>query len=190
MAGAWQSGWVGLIGLVGAWGGVVAAPKPVEPVWQVSADGHEVRDTHTGLTWARCLEGTRWDGQACAGLPRMLTHAEALKLARQREPAGQWRLPRVPELQRAVVQAPSMNEAGHPVFPELPGVWLWTATAHVDGRPVNPYDYGNVQRGVTGDNAVQMNFLHGWAVHQPGGQADGKVLKRQRMAVRLVRSGP
>ncbi len=168
------------------WSGLAGAKPP--PSWQVSADGLEVLDTQTGLSWSRCLEGTHWNGQACEGVPRLLTHAEALKMATQRAPAGTWRLPRVTELQRAVVQAPAMNEAGEPVFPDVPGTWLWTGTAHVDGRPVNPYDYGNVQRGLTGDNAVQMNFLHGWAVHQPGGQADGKVLKRQRLAVRWVRS--
>ena len=181
----WQGILVGL-GLAGVGATPWAAP-PVASTWQLAAGGHEVRDTRMGLTWSRCLEGTQWDGQRCAGLPRMVSHAEALKLARQKPPAGTWRLPRVPELQHAVVQAPPLDASGQVVFPDVPGVWLWTATAHVDGRTVNPYDYGNVQRGLTGDNAVQMNFLHGWAVHQPGGQADGKVLKRQRLAVRLVR---
>lgn len=153
--------------------------------WQVSTDGSEVRDPNTGLTWSRCLEGVRWDGKRCAGLPRMLTHREALDLARGK--GDGWRLPRVPELQRMLVSAPALNEAGQALFPDVPGAWLWTATAHVNPREVNAYDYGNVQRGVTGGNAVQMNFLHGWAVHQPGGQVDGQVLKRQRLAVRWVR---
>ncbi len=162
------------------------SPKPAaSTAWQVSADGNEVRDPHTGLTWSRCLEGVRWDGKRCAGLPRMLTHREALDLARGK--GGGWRLPRVPELQRVLVSAPALNEAGAALFPDVPGVWLWTATSHVNPREVNAYDYGNVQRGVTGSNAVQMNFLHGWAVHQPGGQVDGQVLKRQRLAVRWVR---
>ena len=161
-------------------------PKPVLVAkWQVSADGSEVRDPHTGLTWSRCLEGVHWDGQRCAGLPRMLTHREALDHGRAKG-AG-WRLPRVPELQRVLVHAPAQNEVGQALFPDVPGAWLWTATAHVNPREVNAYDYGNVQRGVTRDNAVQMNFLHGWAVHQPGGQVDGQVLKRQRLAVRWVR---
>jgi hypothetical protein len=164
---------------------VATAKEPT--VWQVLADGHELLDAQTGLIWSRCLEGAQWNGRHCEGSPRLLTHAEAIKHAQQRQPVGQWRLPRVPELQRALLKAPSVKVNGEPAFPDVPGVWLWTGTAHVDGRPVNPYDYGNVQRGLTPDNAVQMNFLHGWAVHEPDGKAEGKVLKRQRLALRLVR---
>ncbi|MCZ8234957.1 MAG: DUF1566 domain-containing protein [Inhella sp.] len=166
-----------LLALVWCWaqGAARAQTQPEAAVWT---------DPQTGLTWSRCLEGMRWDGRRCLGWPRRVSHAQAAAMVRER--AG-WRLPRLPELQRLAKHAALQGASGQL---DLPAGWLWTATAHVDATPVNPYNYGNVQRGVTPDNGVQLKFLHGWALHWPDGRADGERLKREPLGVLLVRAEP
>ena len=56
-----------------------AASAPAQGRFKVSADGEEVLDTTTQLTWRRCVEGMHWDGQACAGKPAKFSYAGAKK---------------------------------------------------------------------------------------------------------------
>ncbi len=120
----------------------------------------------------------------------MVTHAQALALARarSRQEGQRWRLPRVKELQalsRKAAQATTPS-----LLPTAPGGWLWTDSATIDTRPVNPYDYNNIQRGIDAQNANNMAFLHGWTVHQDTAEARGDTPKRTRLPVRLVRADP
>ena len=65
--------------------------------YQVLADGSEVKDVQTWLTWARCGVGQRWDGNTCAGQTKRFTFDDAQKLA-----GNGWRVPTVRELHSLV----------------------------------------------------------------------------------------
>jgi hypothetical protein len=166
------------------------AGAPAEPpTLVVSQNGASVSDARTKLTWARCVEGMRWDGRTCTGKPRLLTHAEALRQGRERakqESLG-WRLPRVKELQRLASETAESGARSEVLFPASPPDWYWTATANVESKAVNPYDYKNIERGITAQNANSMAFLLAWAVNMSSGAARGDVLKRMKLPVRLVR---
>ncbi len=59
----------------------------------ILAEGSEVKDVQTGLVWARCSMGQRWDGKTCTGEARKFTFDEAQGLA-----GNGWRVPTVREL--------------------------------------------------------------------------------------------
>lgn len=165
--------------------------QPDRPGMMPSTDGLFVVDTKARQVWSRCLEGTQWDGHACAGTPHLATYAEALSLAsaRSKKDGLRWRVPRVKELQRLTSKAARTRQQGQaPVFPATPGDWLWTESANIDTRRVNQYQYSSIERGVTPHNANNLAFLHGWAVNTQTGEARGDVLKRSKLPVRLVRA--
>jgi hypothetical protein len=151
---------------------------------QASPDGQVLIDEAAGIAWARCVEGMKWDGRHCTGTPQHLTHAQALNAAAQRRQAEglDWRLPRAAELKRLPKAAP-----GNALLADAPTELHWSSTTTIDTSAFNPYDYGNIQRGVNMHNANRATFLHGWAVNPATGEAHGDVPKRTRLAVRLVR---
>lgn len=157
-----------------------------------SADGRELRDATSGRHWSRCVEGMRWDGRACQGRPALFTHAEALAMARARSEAEglAWRVPRLPELKQfgeRLAQAPQPAA----LAPAAPAGWYWTSSARIDSDAVNPYAYGNVQRGATGTSADRLRPQFGWALDPRSGEARGDMPKRERLPLRLVReAGP
>lgn len=161
-----------------------------EPEMAPSADGSEVL-TRGGLAWARCVEGMQWSGRSCTGVPRALSHAEARNLAASRRQADglAWRVPRVQELQalfnKRHAAGPRMDEA---LFPGTPVDWHWTSTTTLNTSAVNPYNYGNIRRGVTGANVNQISYLHGWAVSGENGQVSGDFTKKSKLLLRLVRN--
>lgn len=170
-----------------------AATRPAQaplPALQVSPDGTLVIDPRARLAWPRCVEGMRWTGSGCTGLPQLFTYGEAQALVRQRwkDEGVRWRLPRVNELRRLVnrsVQPPSMDTR---LFPAAPLEWHWTGTASVNASAVNPYAYGNVTRGGAGES--NLSVQQGWAVDMASGQARGDVGRGTRLPVRLVRPAP
>lgn len=74
--------------------------KYSEAAYNLSADGSEVTDTASGLTWSRCAAGQSWGGTACIGLVRTYTHEQALQHAtvQSANSGKQWRLPNIKEL--------------------------------------------------------------------------------------------
>ena len=158
--------------------------------WTLSEDGATVIDTRAGLAWPRCVEGMRWSGKTCTGQPRLLDRAEATALATGRWKAEgvDWRLPRVPELQRLIDKSTSPPGLNPALFPAAPGGWHWSATANVSGRGGNPYNYGTVMQGQGGAGAGQMAMINGWAVNLSTGEASGDTARSSRLPVRLVRS--
>jgi len=167
----------------------LAGKQAQPPDLVVSKDGTCVSDLRSKLAWSRCAEGMQWNGQTCAGEPHLVSHAEALSLARARSKADglQWRVPRVKELQHLVSKAAHAGPREAVFFPASPADWHWTVSANIDVSPVNQYDYANIERGVTAQNANRMAFLHGWAVNAQSGVARGDVPKRTKLPVRLVR---
>ena len=168
-----------------------AVPIPVDAPALVPADnGAQVLDPYTGLAWARCVEGMRWNGKACTGVAQLLTYGEAQALARKRWQADgvRWRLPRVNELRRLVNRKALPPSVDTQLFQAMPRDWLWTGTASVNTNTVNPYAYGNVARGGAGES--NMSVQQSWAVDMASGEARGDVGRATRLHVQLVRPAP
>ncbi|MDO4724850.1 MAG: DUF1566 domain-containing protein [Comamonadaceae bacterium] len=122
------------------------------------ANNAEVRDTETGLIWARCSVGQSWDGSACTGAASAMTHEAALAHAKGQ--AG-WRLPNVKELSSLVDRGCSAPAIDATVFPNTPGNWYWTSTPYA-GNPAGAWSVNfsvgnayNLHRGVD-DGAVRL----------------------------------
>lgn len=160
------------------------------PQLSASADGAYVLDARTHLAWPRCVEGMRWNGKTCTGTADLFTYAQAQALARARWKAEgvRWRLPRVNELRRLVNRATQPPTLDPVLFPATPMEWHWTSTASVNTATVNPYAYGNVQRGGQGEGGLTTQ--QGWAVDMETGEASGSMGKAMRLPVRLVRPLP
>jgi hypothetical protein len=78
---------------------VVAAASHGTGRFVVSADGQEVTDSTTHLTWRRCAEGMRWDGKACSGKIAKYTYAAAKQAADAAKSGDKaWRIPTRDEL--------------------------------------------------------------------------------------------
>lgn len=83
-----------------------------------SADGLEVADTWTGLTWQRCEVGKRWNPTTgwCDGYPDYMTWREAFAYAKAHRDGG-WRLPNIKEMFSLVdfrVQEPAIDQRAFP----------------------------------------------------------------------------
>lgn len=82
-----------------------AAPPVVNPAaaellhgrYQILGDGSEVKDTQTGLIWARCSEGQTWARESCTGAAKLFSMEEA-----QKQSSPGWRVPTVRELHSLV----------------------------------------------------------------------------------------
>ena len=114
--------------------------------------------------------------------------AQALARSRWQAEGVSWRLPRVPELRRLVDRTRQPPIVDPILFPATPMQWHWTGTASVNTATVNPYNYGNVARGGSGESGLQAQ--QGWAVDMETGEARGNVGKGTRLPVRLVRPLP
>ncbi|HEV6968542.1 MULTISPECIES: DUF1566 domain-containing protein [Roseateles] len=154
-----------------------------------SADGRELIDPTAGLAWSRCVEGMDWDGRRCTGTPRLATHAEALAMGRARAGAEgrAWRVPRVTELRR-LFERLAHGKSAESLAPAAPAGWYWTSTTRIESEKVNAYSYRNVERGLTQRQVDRLVVQSGWAVEQPGADVRGDVAKREKLAVRLVRT--
>lgn len=180
------------LGLASA-GAALAQAEPVAANGLVvSADGTYVTDERLKLIWARCVEGMAWDGKTCTGKPLMLDRAGARARAVERWKAEgvNWRLPRVPELQRLFSKSAQPPGLDLTVFPAAPLDWHWTSTSDVKSAQQNQYAYGNAMQSRTGSTVNQMSYLHGWAVHMRTGESRKDVSKDAKLPVRLVRPLP
>jgi hypothetical protein len=180
-----------LLALLGSLPGTAAraADARALPDWVVTADGAHIVHRSAGLAWPRCVEGQRWNGRGCVGQALQLDHGQALALAQTRQAADgvAWRLPHLKELQALARQNLRPVDALGPLLPDSPPGWCWSATANIDTAPVNEYSYGNVMRGVNGQNLARLQFLHAWGVDTSTGDARKDLLKRNPQWVRLVR---
>lgn len=165
------------------------AQEQAEADWLTTTSGDYVVQLSTRLAWPRCVEGMRWTGRRCEGRPLRLSHADALALARSRGKAEgvAWRLPGVKELQRLAQRNLHPPRTQAPLMPVDGDEWCWSSTTPVDTSRINEYSYGNVVRGVNGQNMARLQFLHAWSVDMASAQTRGNTPKRDLLYVRLVR---
>lgn len=130
--------------------------------YTVSADGQEVRDTTTQLTWRRCAEGQRFDGKACLGKPMRLSYAGAKKAA---DAAGSgWRVPTLQELVGLVDKKAKKPKIDAQAFPKAPNLSFWASRQGSD------------------------DDLGAWLVSFANGKVTGNV-GQTKFPLRLVKSG-
>ncbi|MCX8520879.1 MAG: DUF1566 domain-containing protein [Rhodoferax sp.] len=108
-------------------------PLQARAEYSYSADGSELTDSTTQLTWRRCVEGMSWSGSTCTGTAATYSHQAALQRASSEATASKaWRMPNVLELssitQRAVARNPSIDTTA---FPGTPSLYFWTSTPFV-----------------------------------------------------------
>lgn len=174
-----------------ACGATAAQEPPAPPRLIPSDDGNLVVDQRSKIAWARCVEGTEWNGKYCKGLPLLFDRAEALEAAKARSKAEgiAWRLPRANELRHLVNRRAIPPGVDTTLFPGAPGTWHWSSTSRIVTSSINAYNYGSAMRGSTGGTSSQMGFRQGWAVDMASGEASD-VDKNSRLPVRLVRPWP
>ncbi|HSV51971.1 MAG TPA: DUF1566 domain-containing protein [Burkholderiaceae bacterium] len=159
--------------------------------FSISADGQEVLDTSSKSIWRRCVEGMHWNSKTCVGTPLAFDHAQAMARAKDQAASSQlsWRIPSAAQLRR-LGEASRQHPAVHGInFPAAPAGWHWSASVSTNNAQINPYNYGNVMQGLGPTSVNRLAFLQGWAVNWGSGEARGDVLKRELLAVRLVRPG-
>lgn len=126
----------------------------------VSADGKEVLDTQTKLTWRRCVEGLNWDGKTCSGKASKFNFGSAKKHAEAQGPG--WRVPSKDELlslvDKTAKKKPLINASA---FPATPTALYWASrpesTDNLNAWIVNFSNarvYGN-----TGSKAVNVRLV-------------------------------
>ncbi len=107
--------------------------------YTISADGAEVTDRKTGITWRRCAEGMNWTGTTCSGqlrtfsgLSRVLAYEKTLK---------GWRVPKIDELLSisrlyATHENAKVGSGGTDAvaFPALPPEPFWSSTLYYKDR--------------------------------------------------------
>ena len=132
----------------------------------ISADGQEVTDATTRLTWRRCAEGLRWDGKACSGKLMKFSYAAAKQGAASaaKRDGKTWRVPGRDELIALV----DMDQKKKPhidprAFPQTPALPFWAARA-----------------GSTDD-------LNAWLVNFANGKVRGNI-GEAKFPLRLVRA--
>ena len=143
-----------------------AAPAPAPAAaggnrFAVSADGQEVTDTTTHLTWRRCVEGAKYDGTTCKGTVLRLTYGDAKKAATAAG-AG-WRVPTKDELVALVGKTKKGPWIDATAFPATPALPTWASRPGFDDNL----------------NAWLVNFKNG----HTSGNAGGK------FPLRLVKAG-
>ena len=126
-----RNNWSGQLRLVR---GAVAGASPR---YAFSANGAEVVDRRTGLTWRRCLEGMTWSGGTCTGTARIFTHEAALAHAQAQ---SGWRVPNIKEL-GSIMDRSQVRGYDSSTFPSTPDYGKsWSSTPVIwpdapDGPP-------------------------------------------------------
>ena len=94
----------------------------------ISADGQEVTDATTRLTWRRCAEGMRWDGKACSGKLLKYSYAMAKQRAAVNDGGKSWRVPTRDELVGLVDMATKKKpRIDIQAFPQTPSAPFWAS---------------------------------------------------------------
>ncbi len=132
--------------------------------FKVSADGQEVTDSSSQLTWRRCAEGLTYDGSKCSGKLARYDYRGAKRVAASAGAKG-WHVPSREELLTLVDKNAKKKPKIDPVaFPNTPSTAFWAARAGSD------------------------DDLNAWLVNFANGRVMGN-LGEKKFPLRLVRSG-
>jgi Protein of unknown function (DUF1566) len=158
-----------------------AAPTPshdgsiADPRYTLSADGSEVSDSKTGLTWRRCAEGMNWTGTTCSGQLRTFGGLSRV-LAYERTLKG-WRVPKIDELLSISRLYPTHENAkvgaggtDGVAFPALPPEPFWSSTLYYKDRGDR-------------DRTKTVNFNNGGEAFHDNGEPASLLLVRVGAAV-------
>ncbi len=142
---------------------LAATPAAAQDRFTLSADGQEVTDTMSHLTWRRCAEGTRWLGAGCVGKPTLLSYKDAKAWALTEGAWGGWRLPTEAELLTLVDKAKKKPKIDIKAFPNTPKMPFWClppgAADEYNGRMIN-FGNGKVEPGL-GERKVPVRLVKG-----------------------------
>jgi len=137
-----------------------AAPAPEPSRFTVSADGQEVTDGTTHLTWRRCVEGMSFDGKTCTGKkPTKLKFGPAKDAAAAvAKSAGKpWRLPTKDELVGLVSKTKKGPWIDPIAFPGTPASLTWATRPGFDDN-LNAW-LVNFKNGKVDGNSGQGKYL-------------------------------
>ena len=129
------------------------------------ARDHLVVDLRHGVDWLRCTVGQVWNGAGCEGDTVRLNHEDieiAIKQAGD-QLGGNWRLPRLNELEDLLCKSCQRPLIDSEIFP---------------GTEPEPYWTGE-QNSMSKQHYFSVNFFNGWIY--------GRFSPTQSLAVRLVR---
>ena len=118
----------------GLWAALSTVVHATCPSWPTAerfvyqAGGAEVRDSRTGLVWARCSVGQTWVGTDCAGTVSFLTHEAALAYANTQ--TG-WRLPSRRELSSLADKGCVSPAIDRTAFPSTATSVYWSTSPFV-----------------------------------------------------------
>jgi hypothetical protein len=136
-----------------------ASAQAAEVRFTFSANGAEVFDAKTGLTWQRCSLGQTWTDGTCKGSASKQSFKQATTMTKIK---GGWRLPTVKELATLVDTGRGIPAIDLGAFPAAPADWYCTSSPYLGSASLAWY----------------VDFQHG----------DSSPLNRdQRHHIRLVR---
>lgn len=125
--------------------------------FKVSADGQEVQDSKTRLTWRRCAEGMSWNGKACAGKPTKFSYVNAQKYASAQAPAL-WRLPTKDELMTLLDKTKKKPMIDGNAFPNTPSAMFWSTRPETKDN-LNAWIVDFSRGHVFGNNGTKSPYL-------------------------------
>ncbi len=138
---------------------LAAAASHGQGRFTISADGQEITDSTTRLTWRRCAEGMHWDGVTCSGKLARFTYAGAKQAAASsgKSDVKAWRIPARDELVGLVDKtAKKKPRIDAQAFPGTPSTPFW-ATRPGSDDDLNAWLVSFANGRVTG-NAGQAKF--------------------------------
>ena len=96
-----------------------------------SANGAEVTDESTGLTWRRCSEGQVWINDRCVGKASEHNYKGALAYAKSRATRqSAWRVPNIEELGTLVEKSGRPAAVDARAFPDTVANRYWSSSPH------------------------------------------------------------
>lgn len=98
--------------------------------------GHEVYDTETDLTWAKCSVGMKWTGGKCIGVVTLGSWAQANEA---KWPEG-WRVPSPEELKTILATKCEGLAIDESLFPKTYR-WYWTNRGNASSCSVFDFFY-------------------------------------------------
>jgi Protein of unknown function (DUF1566) len=96
-----------------------------------SANGAEVTDSSTGMTWLRCSEGQQFSNDRCVGKATEYNYKAALAHAKSRvSREAAWRVPSIDELGTLVVKSGRPAAIDTNAFPDTVANRYWSSSPH------------------------------------------------------------